>query len=71
MSRSDVVPPDVIETKIIVLFALVVSAVDETMDVGMRENDDDSDVIDKARGEGAGGGEKGPEGPTTSSCPRQ
>ena len=53
MSCSDVVPPDVIETNIIVLLMLVVSAVDETMDVGLRENDDDDDVIDEARGEGA------------------
>jgi len=43
LSRSDVVPADVIETKIIVSFMLVVSAVDKTMDVGLRENDDDDD----------------------------
>jgi hypothetical protein len=59
LSRSDVVPPDVIETKIIVSLALVVSAVDETMDVGLRENDDDDDVIDEARGEGARGERRG------------
>jgi len=55
LSRSGVVPPDVIETKIIVSFTLVVLAVDKTMDVGLRENNDDDDVIDEAHGEGAGG----------------
>jgi len=71
LSRSDVLPPDVIKTIIIVtsivtLVSVVLAAVDKAMDVGLRENDDD-DVIDEARrGEG---GEKGPEGPTTSSRP--
>ena len=35
------------------------SAEDETMDVGLRENDDDDDVIDEARGEGARGERRG------------
>jgi len=45
--------------KISVSLVLVVSAVDETMDVGLGENNDDDDVIDEACGEGARGERRG------------